>query len=109
METGPYSEYNSGYNAGWSQAQDCREKTNGLRVALDFDEAQLDSMIAKAERLKSILTGCNELIKEMLNPPPQEMTFDDPPPQEMILDEFTKQISNYIVETANDAKNAKKA
>ena len=72
---------------------------NITHVALDFDEAQLDSMIAKAERLKRILTECHELIKGLPNPPRQEMPFD----------EFVRRLSNYMAEIANDAKNAEKA
>ena len=90
MDTGQDSDYSKAWCDGYNQAQSYRKEIEVQREVLIFDDAQLDSAIAKAERLKKILADCQELIKGLPNPPPQEMTFD----------EFIKRLSDYIVETA---------
>ena len=78
METGQYSEYDNGYcdgyNQAYNQAQNYRESKVGM--FLDFDDRRLDSAVAKAERLKSLLIECRELAKELTNST-SEMSFDE--------------------------------
>ncbi len=42
---------------------------------LDFDETQLDSALAKAERLKKLLRECRELMDELQTPVQRGMPF----------------------------------